>query len=333
MFNFETVIFKLSIIVFFSITSSFFFTGAIWLAARHWTWQTLEIERSLHKGSILVGGGIALIAVTLLTWFCYIQTFDSLIIFLLISVLLLATVSWIDDIGNVPIIIRFLIQICVVALCLYIMPSSDRVFSSNWPLVIDRLFTGICWIWFINLFNFMDGIDGLAASESVTISFGILLIGIIVGVPVVWLFAAAALFGSSLGFLPWNWHPSKIILGDVGAIPMGFLLGFLLIQLAVHQLLLAAIILPLYFILDATITIFKRLAHGKNIVHAHREHFYQKAVLAGTKPSHVVLFISATNIFLIGTAKLSVNMPVIGGILAVVAVLLLLFYLHTLSRG
>jgi len=70
------------------------------LAARHWSWQNAENERSLHKGYILVGGGSVIMAITLLTWCSYIETFDSLIITLLISALLLATISWIDDIAT-----------------------------------------------------------------------------------------------------------------------------------------------------------------------------------------------------------------------------------------
>ena len=108
----------------------------------------------------------------------------------------------------------------------------------------------------------MDGIDALAATESYSIGLGIVLVatlaGLVPGYGLLALVAAAA----ALGFLWWNRPPAKIFLGDVGSIPLGFLLGWLLLELAAAGAGIAALILPLYYLADATVTLIKRALRG-----------------------------------------------------------------------
>ena len=97
---------------------------------------------------------------------------------------------------------------------------------------------------------------------------------------------------AAVGFLRWNWHPAKIFLGDVGSVPLGFLLGWLAIAAAGQDsvggpIWTACLILPLYYFVDATVTLLRRLARGVNIFQAHREHFYQQAVIAGRRHDQV----------------------------------------------
>jgi len=134
------------------------------------------------------------------------------------------------------------------------------------------------------------------------------------------------------GYLFWNWHPAKVFMGDAGSIPLGFLLGWLMIDLACRGYWAAAAILPLYFAADATLTLSKRLLRGEKPWRPHREHFYQRAVMSGTSPSVVVKQVSAVNVALIGLALLSIRYPAsaLTGACAVVAGLLI--HLERLAR-
>ena len=105
---------------------------------------------------------------------------------------------------------------------------------------------------------------------------------------------AAALFGASLGFAPFNRPVAKLFLGDVGSLPIGLLLAWLLLQLADHGHLAAAIILPLYYLADATITLGRRVAKGEPFWQAHRTHFYQRATDNGFSVPEIL-----TRVFLV----------------------------------
>ena len=108
------------------------------------------------------------------------------------------------------------------------------------------------------------------------------------------------LAGAAVGFLWWNWSPAKVFFGDVGSVPLGFLLGWLLLTLAGHGYWAAAIILPLYYLVDATLTLLERLARGEKIWEAHRSHYYQQAVQKGLSHAHVSRLILTGNVVLIG---------------------------------
>ena len=131
--------------------------------------------------------------------------------------------------------------------------------------------------------------DGLAGGEALAIAFGLFLLAPHVGGEIV---LAAAV----LGFLAWNWAPSRIILGDVGSIPLGYILGGLLLTHAEQGQWVAALLLPLYFLIDATCTLLKRAARREKIWQAHRQHFYQYAVLSGRRHGTVAIAVYITNV-------------------------------------
>ena len=133
---------------------------------------------------------------------------------------------------------------------------------------------------------------------------------------------------AALGFLRWNWHPAKIFLGDVGSIPLGYLLGWMLLQLAASGSWAPAIILPLYFFSDATLTLLRRMMQGKKFWHGHREHFYQLAVSSGLRHDQVSWIVCVANLFLIMLALIAARGLHAAAILgAVGAVGMLLFLL------
>jgi UDP-N-acetylmuramyl pentapeptide phosphotransferase/UDP-N-acetylglucosamine-1-phosphate transferase len=133
-------------------------------------------------------------------------------------------------------------------------------------------------VWVVNLYNFMDGSDGLAGGMAV-FGFGFYAVAALVLQPTLAV-AAAAVAGAGFGFLIFNHHPAKIFLGDAGSIPLGFLagaLGFWGWQHGVWPICFPALVFA-PFVADATVTLARRLARGEKVWLAHREHYYQRLV-------------------------------------------------------
>jgi UDP-N-acetylmuramyl pentapeptide phosphotransferase/UDP-N-acetylglucosamine-1-phosphate transferase len=252
-------------------------------------------ERSSHRVPRPRGGGIAVIGSVLLAWVVLART-DSVpsgVLGIVLGAALLSAVSWLDDLRGLSPIVRLLVQAVAVAIGVFVLP---------WPQDPFRLAAiGLVWIWWINLFNFMDGVDGLAGSEAAAIGAGLLLLASVgAGADPALRTLAAAVIGAAIGFLVWNWSPARIFLGDVGSVPLGYVLGFLLLDLAVRGYWKIALILPLYFLADATITLARRLLRGERVWQAHREHFYQQAVRRGLGHAAVVERVIAADLMLIG---------------------------------
>jgi UDP-N-acetylmuramyl pentapeptide phosphotransferase/UDP-N-acetylglucosamine-1-phosphate transferase len=178
----------------------------------------------------------------------------------------------------------------------------------------------------------MDGIDGLAGAETASIGAGLLLFASVgAGVDSELRGLAAVVSAAAIGFLVWNWAPARIFLGDVGSVPLGFLLGFLLLDLAFRGHWKIALILPLYFLADATITLSRRLLRSERIWRAHREHFYQQAVRRGVAHEAVVTRVLAANGLLIGCGWAAENGW--GGISVAASAVIVAILLWMLGRG
>lgn len=252
-------------------------------------------ERSSHRAPMPRGGGIAVIASVLLAWTALISTgaAPSGVLGIVAGTAFLAAVSWIDDLRGLSPLVRLIAQTVAVVIGLAALPEPH-----DWLRLASAAFL---WVWWINLFNFMDGIDGLAASEAAAIGAGLLLFGSLgVGPDPALRGLAAAVIGAAIGFLVWNWSPARIFLGDVGSVPLGYMLGFVLLDLALRGFWKIALILPLYFLADATITLLRRLFRGERVWQAHREHFYQQAVRRGLGHAAVVKRVIAADLVLIG---------------------------------
>jgi UDP-N-acetylmuramyl pentapeptide phosphotransferase/UDP-N-acetylglucosamine-1-phosphate transferase len=252
-------------------------------------------ERSSHQVPTPRGGGIAVIGSTLLAWVVFARTesMPSGVFGIVLGAVLLAAVSWFDDLRGLSPIVRLLAQAAAVAVGILVLPGPRDLFY--------LAAIGLVWIWWINLFNFMDGIDGLAGTEAAAIGAGLLLFaGVGAGADPALRTLAAAVTGAAIGFLVWNWSPARIFLGDIGSVPLGYVLGFLLLDLAARGRWTIAVILPLYFLADATITLVRRLLRGERVWQAHREHFYQHAVRRGLGHAAVVKRVIAADLVLIG---------------------------------
>ncbi len=259
-------------------------------------------ERSSHAVALPRGGGLSVIGIVLPAWLAlglWVAVPTHGYWWVLVGGVALAIVSWIDDLHGLPPLPRFGVQIAAVALGLAALSQEGLVFQGLVPPALDSLAAAVCWLWFVNLFNFMDGIDGLAGAEAASTGFGLFLVAMVAGDMVAPALPALALAGVAVGFLWWNWHPARVFLGDVGSVPLGYLLGWLLLATAAAGNWQVAVILPLYFLADATITLLRRLARGAKIWQAHREHFYQKAVIRGMSHARVAGAVVACNALLI----------------------------------
>lgn len=255
-------------------------------------------ERSNHKTPTPRGGGIAMIGVTLA---CYL--FLPIPMQLLGACLLLAAISFLDDKRGLPASTRFLAQFVAVA---FAMPSLPAPFTDALPLWLHYGAIALLWLWFINLTNFMDGIDGISALQTITMMSGIVALHSLAATLPLWLvLAAAVLAAAALGFLRYNLSPARVFMGDVGSIPLGFLSAYLLISLAMCGQWAAALILPAYYLTDATLTLLARAVRGEKIWQAHSQHAYQKAVRHGLTHNQVVMRISLLNLLLIALALAS----------------------------
>ncbi|WP_456085335.1 MraY family glycosyltransferase [Magnetospirillum molischianum] len=242
--------------------------------------------------------------------------------------------SWLDDRYGLPPLPRFAAHALAVAIGLLLLGSDQLVFQGMLPLWADRLLAGLGWLWFVNLYNFMDGIDGITGTETACLGLGIAGVTLIAGLGLASLPFAAALAAAAMGFLVWNWPPARIFLGDCGSIPLGYLLGALLVGLAAQGELAAALILPGYYLADATITLLWRLVDGERIWQPHRRHFYQRAVRGGRSHAEVTVAILTGNLALIGWAVLAAaGSPVWAGAGAVLTVAALLTLLSRWAGG
>lgn len=267
-------------------------------------------ERSNHKKPTPVGGGVGFsIIIALMLWVTEsLVSYPEVLTANFIAALLLLTfVSLLDDVRHLPVSLRIFAQ--AVAIVLVIRGSSNSLhIIPQLSLALNMALVAVAWFWFINLFNFMDGIDGIAASEAIAIAAGITLIGSATGL-VEFFYIGLFIAVSVIPFLFFNWSPAKIFMGDSGSISLGFLLGFVLISLAAKGFLAAGLILPAYFVSDATVTIIRRIKAKEKIWQAHSRHYYQQVVRSGFSHNRVVTEIAALNMVLIGLAYLSVKFP------------------------
>jgi UDP-N-acetylmuramyl pentapeptide phosphotransferase/UDP-N-acetylglucosamine-1-phosphate transferase len=293
-------------------------------------------ERSSHDAPTPRGGGIAVVGIVLLSFLAVFAgeaaEWGALAIVGIAAVL--AIVSWRDDLAGLSPALRLAIQALAVAAGLAVLPGAGAVFQGLLPRWLDLVVSGLIWLWFVNLYNFMDGIDGITGVETACIGIGIALTAFLfpgAGVAGATLFGAA-LAGAGVGFLVWNWHKAKIFLGDVGSVPLGFLLGWLLLSLAATTFWATALILPLYYLTDATWTLLRRLSRGERIWEAHREHAYQRAVQRGFSHGAVVQRILLADLVLIAMGILAADEWFVPSLVIAAASVALLIFALTRRR-
>lgn len=283
-------------------------------------------ERSNHAVPIPRGGGLSVVLATL--FFLLVSGISTA---LFIAVILAGVISFADDCKSQPVLRRLLVH--AIAALLAVSIITPPIFQGYLPYLLDHALAALVLIFFMNIFNFMDGIDELSAMQTTSLCLGI--VAIVIAMPSLPDFPALdalVLAGAMLGFWFFNRHPAQIFLGDVGSIPVGLLLGTLLLVLASQGQWVASLILPAYYFADACSTLLSRLLRGKKLHEAHSEHAYQQAVRCGLSHRAVVSHILTLNLLLIALAVLStlgVQYALASLTLAYVASGVLVAWLHT----
>src|SRR5262245_28386504 len=226
--------------------------------------------RSSHRKPTPQGGGAAVIAATLAVSIlaaamgAVAAGFVGRLAPVLAATVVMTVVGAADDLRSLAVWPRLLIHLIAVAAIVSALPPELRIISSL-PWWTERVLLVIGGLWFVNLVNFMDGIDWMTVAEVVPLTAALVLIGMLGALPPDATLVALGLGGAVIGFAPYNRPVARLFLGDVGSLPIGLLLAWLLILLAGAGHLAAALLLPLYYLADATITLSHRLIAGERV--------------------------------------------------------------------
>jgi UDP-N-acetylmuramyl pentapeptide phosphotransferase/UDP-N-acetylglucosamine-1-phosphate transferase len=294
--------------------------------------------RSSHKTPTPQGGGIAVVAAT--TAATYGALYFSAaaapapgpLLTVFAATILIACVGAADDIRSIEVVPRLLLQAAAIALVIYALPHELRVVPllSWW---VERVLLVVGGLWFVNLVNFMDGLDWMTVAEIVPITVALAVIGGLGILPIQGTAVTLSLCGAMLGFAYFNRPVATLFLGDVGSLPIGLLVGWLLLPLAARGHLAAAIVLPLYYLADATITLLRRLLRGEPVWQAHRSHFYQLATDRGFSVSEVVTCVFVLNVVLATLAVLTIRLPTFDAAALITGAILVAGLLFAFARG
>ncbi|MBI2966573.1 MAG: glycosyltransferase family 4 protein [Bacteroidetes bacterium] len=310
---------------------SFLLTYLIRLAALKKKVIDVPNERSSHTVSTPRGGGLAIV-ITIYSGWSYLY-FENLIeknlFYALLFGLPVSLTGILDDIIGLNYKYRLIIHSISAGGALWFTGGLSKVDTGIFTLENPVLLTGCAFIgilWFINLFNFLDGIDGYAATEAV--------------------FIAAALFGfisdqsvliiafSAMGFLVWNWQSAKIFMGDVGSTSIGFTFAVYAIWYQNNEKLslITSAILTALFWFDATITLYRRLRNREILTSAHKKHAFQRLVQAGFSHQKTVWLSFLVNLFLLGLAMLSFIFNLFSPVLLGVSLIILYTIVKMIDR-
>jgi UDP-N-acetylmuramyl pentapeptide phosphotransferase/UDP-N-acetylglucosamine-1-phosphate transferase len=269
--------------------------------------------RSSHVEPTPQGGGIAVVVATAIVALAAVTLTSppderAQLAWVLGAAALIAAVGAVDDMRAMPVLPRLLLQVIAVVVVIAALPAELRVVPAL-PWWLERALLAVAALWFVNLVNFMDGIDWMTVAETVPIAGGFVAIGWLGALPSAGVFAALALLGAMLGFAPFNRPVARLFLGDVGSLPIGLLMAWLLMLLALNEHVAAALLLPLYYLADASLTLARRLIAGERVWQAHRTHFYQRATDGGFVVIEIVARVFAINVVLAALAFVSVAVP------------------------
>lgn len=262
-------------------------------------YQILDVPnaRSLHAFPVSRIGGIAICMaiIVVVPISVYLFEEEAHMISIALGAAIIALVSFLDDRFTLSVMVRFVVHGCAAAL---LIVEGFRIISIElpgwywqWPFLVSVGFTVLYVIWMVNLYNFMDGMDGFSGGMAV-IGFGTYALLGWQGGALQFATLNLIVAGSVLGFLLFNFPPAKIFMGDVGASTMGFVVASF--SLWAHRdgifPIWIAVLVFSPFIVDATITLLKRLWRGERIWEAHKSHYYQRLVQAGWGHRKTVLW-------------------------------------------
>lgn len=258
-------------------------------------------ERSNHTAAARQLGGIALIPAALITLSVFSNAVGidfRLLICLQVSALLLWITGFLDDRYDLPVVPRLAAQLAAAALAAYGLGTDIRLLPDVIPTAVEFGLIAFALLVWINITNFMDGLDLMTASG---LGLPLLAVAVLALLGLTDLqngALAASLSGAVLGFALFNRPPARIFLGDSGSLPLGLLAGVTFLLLARQTSIMIAVLLPLYYLLDAGSTLIMRAMAGENIMAAHSRHAYQIAKRSGRTVLSVIASVARLNVFL-----------------------------------
>ncbi len=271
---------------------SLFFTLLVRHMALKKSLLDIPNDRSSHLLPTPRGGGVAIVITFYIGLFYlfFIDQIDKELFLALFAGIPIALISFLDDIYTLSARLRLFVQVGSSFLALYLVGGfSQTLYGVSLDGWLLNIFVVLCMVWLTNLFNFLDGIDGYAASEAIFVSIAAYI-----------LFHKAiflVLIVSVLGFLVFNWHKASIFMGDVGSAFLGFIFAVFVLYFSREcDAVSSWIILLGLFWFDATLTLFRRALNGEKLSKAHNKHAYQRLVQVGFSHQKVVLLGMGVNI-------------------------------------
>lgn len=258
-------------------------------------------DRSSHTTPTPRGGGLVIVLVCLAGYLTIGFVFGLPLSWgYLVGALLVAVVSWIDDLYSLPFWSRLAIHLSAAGILIWDVGFWSEL---SLPLVSAEISLGKAfgillttgWIvWLLNAYNFMDGIDGIAATQALISSIAWAILAWILDIPSVF-FLSGIVAASSAGFLIHNWQPAKVFMGDVGSAFLGFTLAAMPLiarsgsRAELSVLPVVAVLFVWFFVFDTVFTFARRLVARRRVWEAHREHIYQKLIIEGQQHSFVTI--------------------------------------------
>jgi len=324
-----------------SLAAAFLLTGVIRRAALRTSLLDIPNQRSSHTVPTPRGGGGAIVVSFLAVVAALTQLLpagNSAFLFLLFFTSLpVALIGLWDDVRPLPARHRILVHFLAALLLVFGLAHDGFIGQrSTFWLLTGGLVLVLTVVWALNLFNFMDGIDGLAGGEAAFVAGGGALLLSLRGGGLE-MFLLLPLAAACLGFLVWNWPPARIFMGDVGSGFLGFVLAALALRTSIVRDDLSPwcwLVLGGVFLTDATITLLRRMVRRERWYDAHRSHAYQRAALRYGSHRKVTVAVMAINLFwLLPLSVLCVILPGFEALLALVAYLPLLALAVRLGAG
>ena len=314
-------------------------TGLFRWAAQRVRLVAVPVSRSAHSTSVPVGGGVSIVALTLLVIvYCYFtDQIPANEFAALMAAVVIAIMGIVDDIKQLNVRWRIPAQFLAsafVVYCLGDVPAIDFglfIFSESILLNVLAVFA---LVWLLNLYNFMDGIDGIAATELIVVNLVSLII--VINSDSALTLISASFAAAAGGFLLWNWAPAKIFMGDVGSSFIGFTLGVMAL-LSLHHGSMTVwtwVLLLGVFIVDATLTLLVRYRSKQRWHEGHASHAYQNAARHYKSHAKVTITVVLINLFWLGPlAWLSMQYPKMGLVITAIGLLPLLLLAKRFGAG
>ena len=297
-------------------------------------------QRSSHVLPTPRGGGIAIIVIFLAgSWLLLRFAVIPVEVFRDVSLCssVVAVIGLWDDFRSVPAWVRLAVHLIASSIVIYWLVTAHSLpfLTGAWGwLGVTLAVIGLSWL--LNLFNFMDGIDGIAGLETISVAGSAMLLLWFAGATDIYIYWLGILVVATAGFLAWNWPPAKIFMGDACSGFLGFCLGIfaMLTSADTKMTLWSWFILLGVFIADATVTLLQRIWRKERFFEAHRSHAYQ--ILARRWHSHkkVTLGVLAVNVlWLLPWAFFSISWPCYGLLFALIAYVPLVIFCVKAGAG